>query len=322
MKLDILIKTMHKFIGVDSLYSFTIDIFNDAARIDLGLELDVVRNWFRTKNPTLSYRKLFNEKTFDTYKFRTELKRKTYGTWKALRDEFAQSKQCDVENLIAYNTDNHDEFIESIIYQFKSILRIPIIVDKPQNNIAISGNFAHSTPEYNPKLTFDKSRNLNGLMINIDINELIAFETNKTVHVNDKWVVTADLSLELLLFSLYPEMLWDNLSKGMHYTYYIYAQENKDNEGQLINEFLKYGYNVPIIYLSRTPKDINYFVIPRWGYFFYFASENKECSTMRGYEIHRFYESSINKTYRMYDGDVHTKISILKLIKERASIIT
>lgn len=127
MEFDFFLKTIHEKIGNKSLYEFTLDFFDSAGDDDLYVTHDMIRNWFSKRNQ--GYKKIFKDKEFNDIRFNTFLKARTYGTWRELQTYFNEVTQDKIETLIDFTTDNHDKFIESIEWQFRTILRVPIPVD-------------------------------------------------------------------------------------------------------------------------------------------------------------------------------------------------
>ena len=136
MELKMFISIIHGVIGLGakSLHDFTMELFDNSTYEYLGLTHDMVRGWFRTNRNTHTYRKLINAETFSSIKFSTWLKGSTMGSWRKLQVAFFENQKDYNETLIDYDTDNHDIFIESLENQFKSILSIPIIIAKGEDN--------------------------------------------------------------------------------------------------------------------------------------------------------------------------------------------
>jgi hypothetical protein len=136
MDFRVFIRKIHAVIRNKSLYEFTIDLFDEAADNNLYLTIDMVKNWFKSSKKYRSYEKIFNDQTFNDIRFNTFLKAITLGKWRTLQTTFnVEINKHKIESVIDCTTDNHDKFIESIEWQFKTILCIPVPIADNQEHI-------------------------------------------------------------------------------------------------------------------------------------------------------------------------------------------
>jgi len=313
------VKKIHEIIGTGSRDRFTQELLESATDSPLGLSDTTIKNWFKTKNGNRSYMTVLNGKTFNDAKFETVLKSKTYTSWPRLQQAFLSAHENSDKCYIDFDTDNQDKFIESLKRQFKYILGIFDIEEKTWDRITVTGQIENGISEYNVDLLKNNpalSLHFQNTQARIDVDETMRLEQSKVVKVQEKWVVLADLSIDLLLLNRYPEFVENGLAQGVKYAYFIYKQDNPVQEERLIQEFSKYRRDLPVVYLSKDPADDSYFYIPKGGYSFYFTVEG-DVRVIRGYELHRFYGMDTYKSYRMHDEDVTAKAIILGMIKER-----
>ncbi|MCL2190319.1 MAG: hypothetical protein FWC16_14955 [Defluviitaleaceae bacterium] len=126
MDFGIFIRTRHSVIGNKPLYDFTVEFFESSTYDTLYLNAESVKNWLRSNKRNRSYIKYLNANNFNVIEFNTFLKARTMGSWKTLQNTFHDLQKNNPECLIHFTTNNHDQFLESIEWQFKAILRIPI----------------------------------------------------------------------------------------------------------------------------------------------------------------------------------------------------
>ena len=139
--------------GLKSKNVFTIDFFNWAALeneyiLDEEYDEDKVKNWYRTDGRR-SYMKVFIGKTFNATRFNTELKARTLTSWKMLQNAFLESATSKTGCIIDCKTENHDIFLQSIEWQFKTILGIPIIINCQTENGTYSDDKSDEMLDYN-----------------------------------------------------------------------------------------------------------------------------------------------------------------------------
>lgn len=132
-----------------ALYEFTVELFNsstdeilflDSNKDDLDNSINTVKNWFRSGKRNQSYMKYLHIDNFNAVKFNTFLKARTMGSWRKLLSSFRTANVENPECLIDFVTDNHDKFLESVEWQFKAILRIPIVVDSDIDHLTLAIN--------------------------------------------------------------------------------------------------------------------------------------------------------------------------------------
>lgn len=141
MEFDVFIKIIYEVIGKGnkSLHKFTVDLFEAAG--DSYVNVDAVQNWFKSNKKNMSYKSRFNDRQFNDVRFNTFLKARTLGKWQTLQTAFNEEiNKSKIESVINCTTDNQDKFIESIEWQFKTILHVPIIIENDQDYVANAEN--------------------------------------------------------------------------------------------------------------------------------------------------------------------------------------
>lgn len=290
MNLNQFVTTLFKRIGeTGAKYDFVAELFKSASEEILHLEADMVRGWFRVKNPTKSYLKLLKGK-FNEAKFNVFIKSRTEIIWKDLMNDFIQLSHETESSVIKFKSKNHDEFIERLERQFKAILRIPTITTYEPDYITI--------------------RNIEGVEFEFSPN----IEKSRAIHIREKWVVATDLSIEQLLANRYIDAMYRNLGKGMKLVYFVFDNGKENTPQYTVNIPEKYLTNMEIVHLTKNPGDLNYFSAPELGYIFYFIDESGGM-TVYGYEFHRFYGMEKYREFRMHEADADKKISELKRIR-------
>jgi len=306
--------TLYNRIGRETLHEFVIELFESASNNELYLTIDTVKGWFRSERPTKSFLKQlrggFNEARFHAF-----LKSRTLGIWKELMNDFVELTSETDYSAIDFISYNHDVFIDNLEWQFKTILRLPIITEYEPDYLTISVNIDGDFLGYHPSMRSDSSiRTQFSLLINID--ETLNIERSPEFTIHEKWVVATDLSVEQLLTNRFLDDVHMNLRKGMRLCYFTYENERHDEIQDLTTKFTGYLHNIKAVSLSREPSNINFFHIPKLGYIFYFAEVHGEISIF-GYEFHKFHGTSHYKAFRMHDDIVDEVTFALRKIEAK-----
>lgn len=301
---------LHEKIGNESLHEFVIALFDSASTEELYLTIDTVKGWFRTEKPTKSYLKQLKGK-FNEARFRVFIKSRTLLNWEELMNDFMAINKGKETGVINFNSKNHDEFIECLEWQFKSILRIPIVTEYESDTLRIASNVEPVENEFHSDLKIDNMINTSTFLINFD--EILKIERNRGIKIIEKWIVVSDLTIERLIISRNIDVMYRNLSMGMRLTLFLINDETQSEVNNILTLFEGYSYNIKIIELSKNPSDLNYFFVPKLGYTFYFINDFEKISPC-GFEYHRFYGMSHYKAYRMHEKEVERRVYGLKKI--------
>jgi len=284
-------KMLHSIIGNKALYEFIVDLFDSSTDSVLSLSPDSVRNWFRSGNRNQSFMKYLDMDNFNDFKFNTFLKARSMGSWRALQTVFREANVGNPESLINFVTDNHDKFIESLEWQFKSILRIPIVLDSGLESLTLAiGADGNSAVEY------------------VDISDALLTERLKDIKVHEKWIVVANFQLELLIMKRFPEIFNHGLRKGIRYSYFC-SMEAVEGINAFEPELAKFTNNARIIPLPTDSPGEGISHVPKWGYSFYITDEPEGC---RGYMYNKFHEMKEYRAFRMNTEEARDIIARLR----------
>ena len=294
MDFDEFLKTLHGVIGNKALYEFTVELFDSSTDETLFLNVEIIKNWFRNDKRNQSYIKCLHMGNFNAVKLNTYLKARTMGSWRKLQTSFRCICVEYPECLIDLMTDNHDKFLESIEWQFRAILRIPIVVDSDIDTLTLAIN------------TDDVQK-----IEYVDISDALLVERRRDIKVHEKWSVLNDLQLEMLIVKRFPEILRHGVNKGTKYNYFLRGiSENHVDAFSL--EFSRITNAFEIITLPSIPSDKASIHIPKWGYCFYFTDELDKC---RGYMYNKFHEMKAYKAYRMNQDETEEVVARLQLLR-------
>ena len=289
------LKTLHGVIGNKALYEFTVELFDSSTDENLYLNVESVKNWFRNDKRNQSYIKSLHMGNFNAVKLNTFLKARTMGSWRKLQTSFRCVSVENPECLINFVTDNHDKFLESIEWQFKAILRIPIVVDSDIDTLtfAINADDGHKI-EY------------------VDISEALLVERRRDIKVYEKWSVLNDLQLEMLIIKRFPEILKHGVRKGIRYSYFLYGvSENHIDAFSL--ELSRFSNEFAIINLQCIPSYKSFIHIPKWGYCLYITDESDK---FRGYMYNKFHEMKSYKAFHMNQEETYEVVSRLMQLSD------
>lgn len=289
MVFDGFMRTLHGVIGNKALYEFTVELFDSSTDESLFLTPDTAKNWFSKRNQ--GYMKNLNVDNFNAIKFNTYLKARTMGAWRTLQSTFRSVNVDNPECLINFVTDNHDKFLESIEWQFKAILRIPIVVDSDIDNLTLAVNSDDGQiVEY------------------VDISGSLFVERCKDIVIREKWIVLTELHLETLTLKHFPEIVRHGVGKGIEYKYFL-CGVSADHVDAFKLEFFKFTREFEIVALPDNPSDRDFLHIPKWGYIFYFTDEQDKC---RGYMFNKFHDMKAYNAFRMNEEDAGEIINRLR----------
>ena len=106
---------------IDKFYPFVKKLFKEANR-NIKITDYMLKNWFREKNQNQSYIKKFSGKKFNNDKFIALLKKQYNDNWENLQIDFMRIEKY---HIIDKDISDGDLFLESIMLQFKALIKIP-----------------------------------------------------------------------------------------------------------------------------------------------------------------------------------------------------